>query len=90
MLSRHADELRACGVKSLYLFGSTARGSARRNSDVDVFIDASDRSTFSLFDLLDVKYLIEDVLHAKADVTTRAGLHPALRNNIVSEAIKVF
>jgi hypothetical protein len=35
-LARHADERRSLGVRSLDLFGSTARGEARPESDVDL------------------------------------------------------
>jgi predicted nucleotidyltransferase len=38
-LKQHEAELRRLGVHHLYLFGSTARGDAREDSDVDLFFD---------------------------------------------------
>jgi uncharacterized protein len=38
-LKAHEAELRNLGVRHLYIFGSTARGTARDNSDVDLFFD---------------------------------------------------
>jgi len=38
-LKKHEAELRGLGVEHLYLFGSTARGDARQDSDVDLFFD---------------------------------------------------
>jgi predicted nucleotidyltransferase len=38
-LRAHEAELRELGVEHLYLFGSTARGEAREDSDVDLFFD---------------------------------------------------
>jgi predicted nucleotidyltransferase len=38
-LKAHEAELKRLGVQSLYLFGSTARGEARDDSDVDLFFD---------------------------------------------------
>jgi hypothetical protein len=38
-LKQHAAELKRLGVDHLYLFGSTARGEAREDSDVDLFFD---------------------------------------------------
>jgi predicted nucleotidyltransferase len=38
-LRQHETDLRQMGVESLYLFGSTARGEARSDSDVDLFFD---------------------------------------------------
>jgi predicted nucleotidyltransferase len=36
-LKQHEAELRQLGVEHLYLFGSTARGEAREDSDIDLF-----------------------------------------------------
>jgi len=36
-LKRHEAELKRLAVEHLYLFGSTARGEAREDSDVDLF-----------------------------------------------------
>ncbi len=38
-LLEHEAELKRLGVETLYLFGSTARGEAGENSDVDLFFD---------------------------------------------------
>ena len=47
-LARHADALRARGAEAAYLFGSTARGESRDDSDLDVFIDVAPGRKFSL------------------------------------------
>ncbi len=38
-LKQNEAELKQLGVEHLYLFGSTARGEAREDSDVDLFFD---------------------------------------------------
>jgi predicted nucleotidyltransferase len=38
-LKAHEAELKRLGVRNLYLFGSTARGEARDDWDVDLFFD---------------------------------------------------
>ncbi len=40
-LKQHEAELKQLGVEHLYLFGSTARGEGREDSDVDLFFDHS-------------------------------------------------
>jgi predicted nucleotidyltransferase len=82
--------MRAHGVRALYLFGSTARGMARPDSDVDVFIEPERADRFNAFDLIDVKSILEKRLDAHVDLTTRDGLHPRLRQQIEREAIQVF
>jgi predicted nucleotidyltransferase len=44
------------GVERLYLFGSTARGEATDESDVDLFFD-HEKGKLGLFELMDVKEL---------------------------------
>ena len=84
------SEMRAQGVRALYLFGSTARNISRDDSDVDIFIEAEQADRFNAFDLIDVKAILEKRLDAHVDLTTRDGLHPRLRGQIEREAIRVF
>lgn len=85
---READ-LKRIGVKSLYLFGSTARGEAQPTSDVDLFFDY-DKGKFGLYELMDVKELASAILGRKADIMTRDSLHPVLRQRIEADALRVF
>ncbi len=88
-LRAHETELKQMGVRSLYLFGSTARGEACPDSDVDLFFDY-DRGAFGLFQLMDVKDRAAAILGRKADILTRHSLHEALRDPIEAEAVTVF
>jgi predicted nucleotidyltransferase len=47
----HEAELHRLGVQRLWLFGSTARGDARPESDVDLFFD-HEWGKLSLFDIM--------------------------------------
>ena len=88
-LQRHETELRRLGVERLFLFGSTARGEARENSDVDLFFDY-EKGKLGLFELMDVKAFAADILGVKADITTRDSLHKRLRPQIEASAMRVF
>ena len=85
-----AGAVRARGATSLYLFGSTIRGGAARDSDLDLFVDYDPAKKFSLVDLVDIKLLLEQELGIEVDVTTRDSLHPMLRNEIERTAVRVF
>lgn len=89
-LVRHADAMRARGVASAYLFGSTARNEARQDSDLDVFIDVVPDRKFSLIDLIGVRRFLESELGISVDLTTRGSLHPKLRSSIEREAVQAF
>jgi uncharacterized protein len=88
LLRRHQSEIAAHGVRALYLFGSTRRDESRPDSDVDLFIDYA--QGFSLLDLVAVQEQIDEILGARADLTTRGGLHPLLRDDILRDAERVF
>jgi hypothetical protein len=82
--------LRERGLAALALFGSTVRGTARPDSDVDVLIDIAPDVKFSLIDLVSVKHFLEDGLGRTVDVVTREGLDPAIRDRVIREARAVF
>jgi len=88
-LRENEAELRRLGVQRLYLFGSTARGEARDDSDVDLFFDF-EKGSLSLFGLMDVKQRTAQILGREADVMTRDSLHPRLRKRIEASALQVF
>jgi uncharacterized protein len=88
-LRQHEAELRLLGVQRLYLFGSTARGEAREDSDVDLFFDY-ERGKLGLFELMEVKEQASRILGRKADITTRDSLHKVLRPRIEALALQVF
>lgn len=89
-LREHTDAIKAIGATSMYLFGSTARDEAGAASDLDLFIDYDRDSRFSAIELLRIKHYLSDALGIEADVTTRDGLHPLLRDQIVASAERVF
>ncbi len=88
-LRAHQGDLERLGVGHLYLFGSVARNAAGASSDVDLFFDYSDPA-FSLIELVNVQQSLDQMLGRRADVMTRASLHPVLRVDIEQSALQVF
>lgn len=82
--------LRDRGVKSIFLFGSAVRNENTSASDIDVFIDTDPEVSFSLLDLVDVKYFLEDNLRCEVDIVTREGLHPHIKESVIYESEQVF
>ena len=89
LLRQHAVDLKRLGVERLYLFGSTARGEARDDSDIDLFFD-HEKGRLGLYELMDVKERTAKILGGKADIMTRDSLHPRLRKRIEESAVLVF
>jgi uncharacterized protein len=88
-LKAHETELKQLGVEHLYLFGSTARGESRGDSDVDLFFDHPEGS-LGLFQLMDVKEAASRILGCKTDIMTRRSIHRTMRNRIEASAQQVF
>jgi predicted nucleotidyltransferase len=84
--------LRDFGVEALYLFGSHARGEARPDSDIDVFVDPVSEDRFGFLQFMDAYATIRKTVGTDVEVgySTREGLSPYIRANIESEAIRIF
>lgn len=80
--------LQRMGVKSLAVFGSTARGEAKPGSDVDLLVTFSDPPTFDQF--IETKFFLEDLLGCRVDLVPRDGLKPLIRESVEDEAIYVI
>ncbi len=86
---KHEAELKRLGVRTLYLFGSTARDEAGESSDVDFFFD-DPKGELGLYELMDVKEYTASILGAKADIMTRDSLRKMLRDKIEASAVRAF
>ncbi len=89
-LSCRAKVLRDRGAQAAFVFGSTARDEAREDSDIDIFIDVDPSRKFSLLDLAGMQRYLTEELGVAIDLTTRSSLHPKLRDQIESEAVRIF
>jgi len=87
-LDEHRRELaERCGVESLTLFGSVARGEATHASDVDLLV-AFDRPT-GYFGLVRLQLFLQALLGRDVDLGTPGSLRPAMRARVEEEAIRV-
>ena len=75
------------GVRSLIIFGSTARGDARLDSDVDLLVDLGPEPTYRR--LLKVIDLLEAKLETRVDVVTPGAVGPRLMRHIDAEGVRV-
>jgi len=75
------------GVVRLALFGSTARGTARPDSDVDVLVGFDGAASSGRY--FGVQFYLEDVLGCPVDLVTEKALRKELRPYIEREAVYV-
>lgn len=86
----HEPELRALGVRRLWLFGSLARGDPGRRSDVDVLISAPSAQNFSLLDLAEVRGELCELLGRDTDVVIREDVRRPFWETIRDDLVEVF
>ena len=67
------------GVKRMAIFGSFAKGKAKKNSDIDIFVEFSKPVGLGFIDMIDY---LEEKLGRKADVLTPGGLKSIRLKNI--------
>jgi predicted nucleotidyltransferase len=72
------------GMSNMRIFGSFARGTATEKSDVDLLVNAEPGR--SMLDVIGLWLDLEELLGCKVDLITEGGIHPRLRETILSEA----
>jgi predicted nucleotidyltransferase len=88
ILEANRETLRRFGVRSLSLFGSTVRGEARADSDVDVLVEFEPGARVGLFTFSRLQRCLEELLGRPVDLATAEALHRSLKQGILEEAVR--
>ncbi|MFM7794557.1 MAG: nucleotidyltransferase family protein, partial [Microcystis panniformis] len=72
-------------ILGLGLFGSYVRGEQTKDSDVDILVEFSQVPT--LFDLVELEYLISDKLGLPVDLIDKKSLKTGIREQILNETV---
>jgi len=75
-------------VSKASVFGSQVRGEADESSDLDLLVEFIGRK--SLFDLVNLKFALEEILQCKVDVLTYNSIHPLIKDAILSEEVIIY
>lgn len=78
---------RQFAVENLRIFGSVAKGIDTENSDLDILVDTTGKTT--MFDLCGLKMELEALLGIKVDVLTPRSLPEKFRHQVLAEAVKL-
>ena len=78
-------------IKELAVFGSALRDDFSSRSDVDLLVVFEDDAHFSLFDLVDLKAELEQLIGRPVDLVEKAGLkNPYRRAEILQTAKTIY
>ena len=83
-LTLNEAKIKSFGVRSLSLFGSSARGEDTPESDLDFVVEFQTKSFDSYMDL---KLFLEELFERPVDLVLVDGIKPRLRTAILREAI---
>ena len=74
----------ARGASDVRVFGSTARGHDREDSDLDLLVAWP--GSKSLLELVGLQLDLQDALGIKVDLATERELHPLMREQVLNQA----
>lgn len=80
--------LKKNGVAKAGIFGSYARGDAKKNSDIDILVRF--KGSKSLFDLVGLEFELKKALKRKIDLLTYNSISPRLKERILSEEVRIL
>jgi hypothetical protein len=72
------------GYPEVLVFGSTVRGDARADSDIDLVVELE--SGRSLLDRVRMAMDLEALLGHPVETVSRAAIHPLMRERVLQEA----
>jgi len=79
--------LKKKGVKKASLFGSYARGDAKKRSDVDIIIQPPAGMGI---EFVGIKLELEEKLRKKVDLLTYKSIHPLLKEFILADEVRIL
>ncbi|HRO47032.1 nucleotidyltransferase domain-containing protein [Agriterribacter sp.] len=77
-------------VTRAWLFGSYARGEEKLNSDIDIMIELNNKKKYSMFDILDISFLLENEINKKVDVVEKGYLKDFALQTATTDLIKIY
>jgi predicted nucleotidyltransferase len=89
-LREHEAALKAAGVVRLSLFGSTARGDRRTDSDIDLLAAFDSSRRISLLDVAGIELQLTELLGHQVELVEEGTLKPRVQETVDAEALRAF
>ena len=74
-------------IRRAGIFGSYARGEARKNSDVDILVQPPGGIGFGF---VGIQLELEDMLRKKVHLVTYKYIHPRLKKQILKDEVRII
>ena len=86
----HRKDLEAEGMRSLAVFGSTARGEAEPASDIDLLVVLDPDARVGLIQFLGLQDRLSALLGREVDLISRDALDRMIGDRVDAEAQQIF
>lgn len=77
-------------IKKMSLFGSFAKGTAKKKSDIDILIEFYKSKEKSLLKLAQMENELEEIYGRKVDLVTLNSLHNLLKNEVMATSRVIY
>ena len=78
-------------VKRLDVFGSVARGTSTKNSDIDLLVEFNTPENHPAKRFFGFLHQLEDTLNCKVDILTMRGLrNPYFQDRVLKEKMSIY
>jgi predicted nucleotidyltransferase len=77
-------------ISKAWVFGSFARGNDQPTSDIDLMVEEDKNVNFSYFDLADIQFQLEQLIHRKVDIGFAKVLKENAAPQIHKEAVLIY
>jgi hypothetical protein len=85
-----AEICRRYEVRELSIFGSTARGEMRADSDIDLLVEFLPEAQIGLLEFAGLMLDLEQLTGRRVDLASKRGLKPLIRDSILAEARPIY
>jgi hypothetical protein len=90
ILKAHRARLESMGVRHSWIFGSTARGDAHPDSDIDILVEVDPAVVTDLFRYGEIQQSLEEWLDCPVDLADKARLRPGVAEEAQKDQILAF
>jgi len=84
IIQENKEEMKRFGAKRIGLFGSFAKSTHNKKSDIDILVEFSrGKKTFDNY--MDLKFFLQKLLGRKVDLVIKGTLKPQIKPRIIKE-----
>jgi predicted nucleotidyltransferase/DNA-binding XRE family transcriptional regulator len=77
-------------VSVAWLYGSVARGDNNPESDLDIIVELNEKRKYSMFDLLDLSFILGEKINRKVDLVEKGQLKHFAMQASAQDLIKIY